>query len=152
MRSIWPNTKFEIRIFNWIWGIQRKYFLTLTATVFIGTIIAIGFTVTEKTALLTITTTACQLTLITERCFGVQFWLDFTLFALELAIFHRIFPITCLLLNIEEKTSRATNCLKTLVFFFKFVCNLKKVKQTIAIRFNAEQGSPRNHFVCDAIF
>lgn len=88
--------------------------LRLTAAVLIRTVCAIPFAVAEKSALDAVTITAGQKTILAQRLVGVQQWLHLALLVLQLAVLDGIFPITCLLFNVEKQTGWASDSLQTL--------------------------------------
>lgn len=88
--------------------------LSLTAAVFVGAIVTILIAVAEKTAFDALAITASQQTVLAQRLIGVQQWFCLALFVLQLAVFHRVFPVARLLLNVKEQSSRAANCLQAL--------------------------------------
>lgn len=117
-QAIWKWTYFFFSSFSFDKNnIIIQY--TLTTTVFIRTISAVFFTVTEKSTFDTITVSTSQRTIWTQWFIGVQKRLYFALFVLKFAVFHSIFPVTSLLFNVKVKTSWTTNGLKTL-FWWKF--------------------------------
>lgn len=89
---------------------------TLTATVFVGTVTAVLLAVTEEAALDAVAVAAGQEALLAQWLVGVQERLDLALFALQLAVLHRILPVARLLLNVKVQTGRASDRLQTLKY------------------------------------
>lgn len=86
----------------------------LTATVLIGSVKAILFTIAEETALDAIAITARERALRTYRLIGVQERLHFALLVFQLAILDGVLPVACLFLNVKEQTGWTTDRLQTL--------------------------------------
>lgn len=87
---------------------------SLTTSVFIRSVSAIFFAVTEQATFNTLTITTSQRVLWAKRFIGVQKWLNLAFLVLGLAVPDSFLPVTSLFLNIEVQTGWTTDSLKTL--------------------------------------
>lgn len=78
----------------------KEKLVELTTSIFIGSIIAVLFTVTEEPTLNAIAITTSEIPVLAERFIGYQQRLHFALLVLELAVLNGFLPIARLLLNV----------------------------------------------------
>ena len=104
-------------------------FIQFTARVFVGSVGTVGHSVTEEAALDASAVVTGQHSFLAERLVGGQDRLDFALLLLDQTVFHLLFPVARLLLNVESQTGWTTDGLQSLYirpqlefFQFSLVC------------------------------
>lgn len=91
--------------------IDKANELLLTARVLVGSITAILLSVTEESTFDAVAVAARQESILTQRFVGEQQRLHLALLVFHFAVFHGIFPVAGLLLDVEKQTGWTANSL-----------------------------------------